>query len=280
MRLQQRLRMRGAASGARAAGGKARLASVLALAAAAVAAAAAPPTAVRIMPLGDSITEWGCGVVAGTDPAFNRTSYGGYRSFLGDAIAGSRLATWSFVGSMYTCGQHEGHSGITAAELLALLPRVLPAFAPDIILLQAGTNDLFNFGNNSRGANVTVTAQRLSALVSATLAALPGARVLVSGVTQINATRCALYPQAPWHPPPCPPQMPQMIDALNTLLPSVLAPFGSAVAFHDVNSEAAFVADDFWQWGIHFTESGFAKIGASWWKHLEPVLREWAGAGL
>ena len=231
------------------------------------------------MPLGDSITAWGCGVPLATLPEWqNRSTFGGWRNFLGQNISASRLANWTFTGSQFACGQHEGHSGWTAQELLERLPAVLPVFQPDILLVQAGTNDLFNNQPNytSRGANVTVTAQRLTNILNTSLALLPGLRIVLSGVTQINATRCATYPMAPWHPPACPALMPLWIDELNALLPAVAAQF-PGVTFHDVNTEK-FTADDFWQWGIHFSEQGFAKIAAAHWRALKPVLEEIAAA--
>ena len=60
--------------------------------------------------------------------------------------------------------------------------------------------------------------------------------------------------------------------ALDAFL-GLVADKGFAAHFHDPNPDCGFVADDYWTWGIHFTESGYAKIAASWWKALQPVLQ-------
>ena len=213
--------------------------------------------ALRIMPMGDSITQWHCG----------SDSQGGWRSYLFNA-AQAAGAAFDTVGSQYGCGSHEGHSGWTVADLLHLAPTTLPAHTPDIVLVQAGTNDLYY--KDARGANATGTLARHDALLNATFTLLPSATVLLSGVTWINATRCATYPAGP-----CPPDMQANIEALNAALPSLAAAYtarGFRVLVHDPNPECNFVAADYYTWGIHFSESGFSKIGASWWRHLQPVL--------
>jgi lysophospholipase L1-like esterase len=248
---------------------RAAAAAGVAAAAAALGALAAPPQpSIRVMPLGDSITEWQC----------NNESQGGWRNFLGNTMHGAGVV-FDFVGSQYGCGNHEGHSGWTAAQLLGIAPASFAAHSPDVILLQAGTNDLFFYNQPgfppSQGANVTGTVARLDALIAAAFAALPNATVMLSGVTYINATRCANYSSAPWHPPDCPADMQPNIVALNAALPAMVEGWvskGFDVNFHDPNPDCNFTAADYWTWGIHFTESGYAKIAASWWKALQPLL--------
>ena len=199
------------------------------------------------MPLGDSITQWQC----------DGESQGGWRNFLGQSLHAAGVP-FAFVGSQYDCGSHEGHSGWTAGQLLALAPSVLPLHNPNVVMVQCGTNDLFFDqgppGQNPQGGNATATRDRISALINTTLMLLPGARVLVSGVTQINATRCRDYPQAPWHPLPCPPAMPGAITELNGLLAALPAVYGPNVTFHDPNPPGGFGSEDYWTWGIHFNE--------------------------
>jgi len=88
--------------------------------------------ATKIMPLGDSITEWQC----------NNESQGGYSNYLGQHLAAGKVP-FDFVGSKYGCGNHEGHSGWTIEQLEGIAEGVLSTHQPDIILIQAGTNDLF-----------------------------------------------------------------------------------------------------------------------------------------
>lgn len=233
-------------------------------------------SAIRIMPLGDSITQWQC----------SNISQGGWRSYLGNAIHSGGFITdfigedpWVFTsrghaamdepqwipnhssfvcaGSQYDCGSHEGHSGWTIAQLDQIANNVLLAHQPHVVLIQAGTNDLFfNQPNSTSGANVTGTLARMDSLLTNVFITLPQVTVLVSGVTYINATRCADYPQAPWHPLPCPADMQPNIVELNSLLPALVNSYaanGHNISFHDPNPECNFVAADYWTWGIHFS---------------------------
>ena len=89
-------------------------------------------------------------------------------------------------------------------------------------------------------------------------------------------TKCATYPQGA-----CPPTMPTDIAGVNSALADkVVAPHSAAghkVFLHDVNSDAQWVEHDYWTWGIHRSEAGFAKMAASWKKtilaHVVPPAR-------
>jgi len=228
----------------------------------------------NIMPLGDSLTQWGCGLI---EPNTTLYSFGGFRSYLGNSIHTylPSNTSFSFVGGRYDCGSHEGYSGITALGLQGLVESVLVAHQPDIVLLQAGTNDIFNnqAGGNGQGANSSVTAGRIQQLINTTLTTLPKALILLTGPTTINATRCANFSSAPWHPVDCPLNMTAEIRTLNSLLPAVAEAFPEgSVTFHDPAWDCSFVAEDWWFWGIHFTETGFAKLAAAKWKYLQGVL--------
>ena len=216
--------------------------------------------AIRIMPMGDSITEWQC----------NEESQGGYRNYLGNALQGK--ISFDFVGSQYGCGNHEGHSGWTIAQLQGIAADVLSTHTPDVVLIQAGTNDLFfNQPGFSQGADVQGSLSRMILLLNTTFTVLPHAKVFLSGVTYINATRCANYSQAPWHPPNCPTGMEEWIKELNSMLPTVASNFSSRgffISFHDPNADCQFIDADYWTWGIHFSESGFKKIASSWLRAL------------
>ena len=81
--------------------------------------------------VGDSITLGGPGLV------------GGYRAPLFRANPGLKL-----VGRLFSYGYHEGHSGLRIDEISALVLPIIPSFAPSVILLLAGTNNL-NQGQTS-----------------------------------------------------------------------------------------------------------------------------------
>jgi lysophospholipase L1-like esterase len=111
-----------------------------------------PPAAVRIMPLGDSITS---GIVDGaslTPPVSDRV---GYRGALNTSLANAGYPT-DFVGSLdmgyalFSDSQHEGHGGWTDEEIAngrvgvpnSGIYNWLTQKPADIILLHIGTNSL------------------------------------------------------------------------------------------------------------------------------------------
>ena len=55
-------------------------------------------------------------------------------------------------------------------------------------------------------------------------------------------------------------------------LVSKWAALGHNISFHDPNIDADWVGDDYFTWGIHFSESGYAKIAKSHFAALKPVL--------
>eukprot|EP00051_Salpingoeca_urceolata_P018673 m.264565 g.264565 ORF g.264565 m.264565 type:complete len:293 (-) comp19250_c2_seq3:152-1030(-) len=281
------------------------VATVLAVLAAECSCALLSPP-LRIMPLGDSITEWSCAMggeglvdrrdkatcrpaaddsstdvvvvpsaiaaaAANGDDGFWVSAPGGYRGYLGDLLGRAGVA-FEFVGSRWGCGKHEGHSGQTLEYLSNIVNASVALYRPDVVLLQAGTNDFFF--PQPRGCHAKEAVIRLHAVLDRTFSAVPGSNVtvLLSTVTLINATRCKDYPQAPWHPIACPPSMQGDIAAFNALLPEVVDDYrrqGRRIYLHDVNAAANFVAEDYWIWGIHFNNTGFEKMANAWYSALE-----------
>eukprot|EP00966_Prymnesium_polylepis_P287923 6650037-Prymnesium_polylepis.1 len=238
--------------------------------------------ALRIMPLGDSITEWDCRLDAYTDandtPVAPGThgafvvAPGGYRGFLAEMLAEDGVA-FDFVGSRYKCGNHAGWSGRTIEFLSTIAADALARHRPDVVLFMGGTNDFYF--PPPVGANATKAIQRLETLLDTTFGTLPNVTFLVSTVTAINASRCRGYPHAPWHPTPCPASMPAAISSFNAQLPGVVAEHaarGRNVRLHDVNAAARWVASDYWIWGIHFNASGFEKMAAAWRRAIRDSL--------
>ena len=266
----------------------------------------APPAPLRIMPFGDSITVFECPLdayVSAADHAifnplnitsgqndggngfpyppgtFFLTAQGGYRGFLGKQLAGdtstgrigpTALApAWTFVGSQFECGNHEGYGGETVAWLANRTTAIMTNAQPDIVLFMAGTNDFFwGVDDPHHGVRTAVAlAARLRNLLDRAFAAVPSTTFLISTVTHINETRCNFYDTAHWHPGNCPSDMQANIIAYNKLLPTVVAEYkakGHDIALHDVNEEAQWVAEDRWIWGIHFNATGFQKMADSW----------------
>jgi hypothetical protein len=55
----------------------------------------------------------------------------------------SDTVAWSYVGSQFLCGAHEGYAGETVEWLANRTTAIVAAAQPDIVLFMAGTNDLF-----------------------------------------------------------------------------------------------------------------------------------------
>ena len=217
--------------------------------------------ALKLLPLGDSIT---LGVGGG-----------GYRNPLGSVLA-QRGQPWDFVGPLWDSGNHAGYNGQTIAQIERNVPDAVGKHQPDVVLLQAGTNDLFYPPDDPQyppGCNASVAMTRMLSLIDACLqAGSPGMRILLGGITQINATLCATYPSAPWHPPACPEDMPGNIDAFNAGMPGLLAAnetLGKRVLWHDAPS---FEDGDYFTWGIHLSESGYKKLATAWASAIAPLM--------
>lgn len=143
--------------------------------------AAAAPRVLRVMPLGDSITA-GSG-----DPVRN-----GWRPALKARLAAAGVPI-DYVGSQRSGtavdAQHEGHGGWTIAQLAGPAPGWVRTYAPDVVLLMAGTNDVLH------SDRVPAAGARLVALVRSIVAARPGVRVIVASIPQMRVTgdRVALW---------------------------------------------------------------------------------------
>ncbi|WP_329564809.1 SGNH/GDSL hydrolase family protein [Kitasatospora sp. NBC_01266] len=136
---------------------------------AAPAAAQADPPALRVMPLGDSIT-----VGVGS------TDSNGYRLPLWQRITGQSRFTATFVGSQrdgtFAQPWHEGHSGWMINDIRADVDGWLKDSRPDVVLLHIGINDL------DRGADKPHAADRLADLVDRIFTDRPGTTVVLMGL--------------------------------------------------------------------------------------------------
>merc|ERR1712216_188489 len=257
---------------------------------------------VRIMPMGDSLTVFDCRLNAYTtaldEPIFQpldsvpsisiypKGKYwiiapGGYRGYLGGMLndpqmlpqvpgGQAELPRWSYVGSQFLCGSHEGYAGETIAWLGNVTTRIMTQSQPDIVLFMAGTNDFF--WPPPRGSrSPTEVAQRLMKLLNKTFTVLPNVTFLLSTVTHIDSVRCKTYHTARWHPGDCPGDMQSNIETYNKMLPEIVSQYrglGYDISMHDVNAWSNFTLDDYWIWGIHFNNTGFKKMAQSWHKAL------------
>ncbi|MFC8077743.1 GDSL-type esterase/lipase family protein [Streptomyces sp. NPDC057307] len=193
---------------------------------------------VRIMPLGDSITD-------------GFTPYpGGYRVSLWQRLAAGGH-TVDFVGSKSNGPaelgdhDHEGHSGWRIDQLDANINTWLEQSDPRTILLLIGTNDL------NQNYDIANAPQRLSVLIDHIRAAKPRCELFVATIPpQSNST------------------LEGRVRNYNAAIPGILAGKGSRV--HLVKVYDALTTADLAD-GIHPTQAGHGKMAAVWYGALRSV---------
>lgn len=222
----------------------------------------------RIMPLGDSMTH---GFVVPS---------GGYRARLCQLIREYDLQDKvEFVGSQYggnACydAKHEGHPGwavdaIAAEDNLAegtprdgLLPHIsswLDSAKPDVILLQAGTNDILSL------YRLKHLASRMIALVNKVFTHAPGCRLFLASIPVMDASVHKFIPRDKFTQE----DMDRYVAEYNSLLCvicSLLQDEGKDIRFVDVN--AVIRKRDLLD-GVHPTQFGYDKIGQLWFDTLQ-----------
>lgn len=226
-----------------------------------VAPAVAPPKQWIIMPMGDSITF-----------GQRAEASGGYRCDLSGLLDG-RGIPHTFVGPLTqpgSCGGHAGFCGITLDILTRRAKQYVTTYLPDVVLLQAGTNDFYLNGlGRLGGADPPTAISRMRMLLGEIYAAKPTAIVKLSTVTSINETLCNRH----WM---CPPNMPADIGSFNALLPNLVAEqkgLSRNIDLHDVNANAQWRREDYHEYGLHFTPVGYTKIANSWLGALLPLVQ-------
>ncbi|MFD5831213.1 cellulose binding domain-containing protein [Lentzea sp. NPDC060358] len=197
-------------------------------------AAAADP--VRVMPLGDSITQGG--------------SIGGYRLDLGTKLRAAGRSV-DFVGSLadgpgsMPDRNHEGHPGWTIAQVDANVVNWLRTYTPRTVLLHIGTNDMY--GSDPGGAP-----QRLSALVDKITAQAPNAEVFVSTIIPIRFADATVR------------------NYNSAIVPLLRAKASAGKRVHVVDMYPAVPISDLPD-GIHPNASGYSKMATVWFNALAAV---------
>ncbi|HEY0193006.1 MAG TPA: FG-GAP-like repeat-containing protein [Kofleriaceae bacterium] len=192
---------------------------------------AAVTPALRIMPLGDSIT-FGVGSSTGSS----------YRAQLWNLLtgAGDRV---DFVGTQRS-GQlpdtdNEGHSGWIIQQIADIADGVLASYRPNVVTLHLGTNDM------NRNIDVANAPARLGALVDQILRDAPDATVLVATlVPSLDAGTEA------------------RVTAYNQAIPGVVAQRASAGKHVRLVSMAALTSADMND-SLHPNDNGYVKMAAA-----------------
>ncbi|MDT4994136.1 MAG: hypothetical protein QOH97_4028 [Actinoplanes sp.] len=212
-------------------------------------------TPVKVMPLGDSIT-WG---TASTDG-------NGYRTALRGLLVGIAGVPIDYVGSQKSGraadNDNEGHPGYRINQIAARVDAWLAAAQPDVVLLNAGTNDML------KNYDLPNAPARLHALIDRIIADRPGVSVVVSTLIPSRARRSPTRPTDATSN--------SRVQAFNAHIPAIVQAeraAGHKVYAADLNSTltTAEINPD----GIHPNEAGYARLAKLWYSALKPVL----GAG-
>ncbi|NYF38489.1 lysophospholipase L1-like esterase [Streptosporangium sandarakinum] len=203
-------------------------------------AAAESNGGVRVMPLGDSITE-------GTQVP------GGYRIGLWQRLAAGRY-TIDFVGSQYNgpAGlgdhDHEGHPGWRIDQIDANVTGWLRTHTPRTVLLHIGTNDVL------QNYNVSSAPSRLSALIDHITAAAPNAEVFVATIIPLSNSGQEAAART-----------------FNAAIPGIVrSKVNSGRRVHLVDMHGRLTTADLID-GVHPTATGYDKMAAAWYQALQSV---------
>jgi lysophospholipase L1-like esterase len=195
---------------------------------------------VRVMPLGDSITE-------GTQVP------GGYRIGLWQRLAAAGYRV-DFVGSQFngpsTLGDHdhEGHPGWRIDQIDASIIGWLRTSNPHTVLLHIGTNDVLqNF-------NLSGAPGRLSTLLDHITATTPSAEVFVATIIPLSNSGQESAGRT-----------------FNAAIPGIVqSKVNAGKHVHLVDMHSALTTADLTD-GIHPTATGYDKMAATWYGALQSV---------
>lgn len=195
---------------------------------------------VRVLPLGDSITD-----------GFNVP--GGYRVGLWQRFGAGRF-TVDFVGSQFngpaTLGDHdhEGHSGWRIDQLDANIVSWLQATTPHTVLLHIGTNDVI------QNLNLANAPTRLGGLIDKITTTAPTAEVFVATIIPLASA-----------------SQETAVRTYNAAIPGIVqSRVNAGRHLHLVDMHNALTAADLAD-GVHPTAGGYEKMAATWFTALQSV---------
>ncbi|GIF26765.1 lysophospholipase L1-like esterase [Actinoplanes tereljensis] len=206
----------------------------------------AAAAAVKVMPLGDSITG----------------SPGCWRAKLWTRLQSNGYTNVDFVGTLGDpgCGvsydgNNEGHGGYLATNIANQnqLPGWLAATQPDVVMMHLGTNDVWNNLSPS-----TILAA-YGKLVDQMRASNPAMRILVAKILPMNPSGCS--------------DCAQRVINLNNAIPGWAGGKStSASPITVVDQWSGFSTGSNTTDGVHPNDSGNVKISDRWYPALTPLL--------
>jgi lysophospholipase L1-like esterase len=206
----------------------------------------AEAAAVRIMPLGDSITG----------------SPGCWRALLWNKLQNGGFTNIDMVGTLPAqgCGvpydgDNEGHGGFLVTNVADQnqLPAWLSATRPDIVMMHFGTNDVW-----SNKPTDTILAA-YSKLVDQMRASNPNMKILVAQIIPMNPSTC--------------PECAQRAVALNSAIPGWAASKTTAASpIVVVDQWTGFSTSTDTYDGVHPSDSGNQKMADKWYPALSALL--------
>ena len=197
-----------------------------------------PSGTIKILPLGDSITEQG-----GTT---------GYRYYLWNNLRATGLS-FDFIGQNNDMnqlgydGNNEGHTGWRAGQIRASLPEWLKLYRPDVVLLHVGTNDLTQLRT---AAN---TAGHVEGIIALLRENNPNVQIVLAQIIP-NSTPGA------------------DVDGYNALLAPLAARLTTAqspIKLVDMNTGFSLS----WTDGTHPNQTGAQEMGRRWYDALRELWR-------
>src|SRR5689334_804225 len=195
---------------------------------------------VRVMPLGDSITDGITVPGAYRIGLWQRLVNDGYKvDFVGSSSNGP-----SALGDH----DHEGHSGWRIDQIDANITGWLGTYTPHTVLLHIGTNDVL------QNYNVSGAPGRLSTLIDHITAAAPSAEVFVAQIIPLaNAGQ------------------ENAVRTFNAAIPGIVQTKANAGKHvHLVDMHSALTTSDLTD-GVHPTAGGYDKMAAVWYSALRSV---------
>jgi lysophospholipase L1-like esterase len=203
---------------------------------------------VRIMPIGNSITQAYAGRNSYRRPLWHRLTGAGYSV----NFVGSQRSNHNGLPAKPDFDlDHEGHWGWRADQLLASMGTWASTYRPNIVLMHAGSNDMF------QGQDVTSTINELSQLIDRIRAANPYVKILLA----------KLIPPTEWN------GRLTRINALNNAIPGLVSrkhTTQSPVVL--VDQTVGFNASTDTYDGVHPNEVGERKMADRWYEALVRLL--------